>query len=85
MIQVASLYLPTWPTDRVRRKSGDGAPPAEAPLVLIGRDGNRRLMLVADAQAAGLRVGMPVTKAQVLVPGLVVHDADPASDPEALD
>lgn len=45
------------------------------------------MLLAADAaaQAAGLRVGMPVTKAQVLVPGLLVQDADPSADAEALD
>ena len=39
-------------------------------------------MLAADraAHAAGLRVGMPVIKAQALVPDLVVHDADPHAD-----
>ena len=44
-------------------------------------------MLAADAaaQAAGLRVGMPATKAQALVQGLVIEDADPAGEPEALD
>ena len=44
-------------------------------------------MLAADAaaQAAGLRVGMPATKAQALVQGLVIQDADPAGDAEALD
>ena len=44
-------------------------------------------MVAADAaaQAAGLRVGMAATKAQVLVPGLLVQDADPAADAEALD
>lgn len=87
MTRVVSLFLPSWSTDRLRRKAGDAAPPAEAPLVLIGRDGNRRVVLAADAAAlaAGLRPGMPVTKAQVLVPGLIVQDADPAGDAEALD
>ena len=44
-------------------------------------------MLAADAaaQAAGLRVGMPATKAQALVQGLVIQDADPAADAEALE
>lgn len=37
------------------------------------------------AEAAGLRVGMPATKAQALVSGLVVMDADPAADLEALE
>src|SRR5258708_6272374 len=87
MRRVVSLFLPTWSTDRVRRKLGSAAPPADAPLVLIGRDGRRRVILAADAaaQRAGLRVGMPATKAQALVPGLIVKDADPAADAEALD
>ena len=87
MTRVVSLFLPTLSTDRVRRKSGDAAPPVEAPLVLVGRDGRRRVVLAADAaaQAAGLRVGMPATKAQILVPGLIIQDADPAADAEALD
>jgi protein ImuB len=39
----------------------------------------------AAAQSAGLRVGMPATRAQVLVPGLLVQDAAPTADAEALD
>jgi protein ImuB len=87
MRRVVSLFLPTWSTDRVRRKLGSAAPPAETPLVLIGREGRRRMVLAADAAArrAGLRPGMPVTKAQALVPGLIVNNADPAGDAEALD
>ena len=44
-------------------------------------------MLAADAAAhrAGLRVGMPATKAQALVFGLIVKDAEPTADAEALD
>jgi protein ImuB len=87
MTRVISVFLPTLSTDRVRRKTGDAAPPPEAPLILVGRDGRRRVVLAADAaaQAAGLRVGMPATKAQALVQGLVIQDADPAADAEALD
>ncbi len=36
------------------------------------------------AQRAGLRPGMPASKAQALVPGLVTRDADPAADADAL-
>lgn len=87
MTRVVSLFLPSWSTDRLRRKAGDAAPSAEAPLVLIGREGNRRVVLAANAAAvaAGLRPGMPVTKAQVLVPDLIVQDAEPTADVEALD
>src|SRR3984893_606813 len=87
MPRVISLFLPAWSTDRVRRQLGAAAPPAEAPLVLIGREGRRRVVLAADAAArrAGLREGMPATKAQAVVPGLVVKNAEPMADARALD
>src|ERR1700719_1843752 len=87
MTRVISVFLPTLSTDRGRWKAGAIAPPLETPLILVGRDGRRRVVLGADAaaQAAGLRVGMPATKAQALVQGLVIQDADPAGDAEALD
>ncbi len=55
--------------------------------MLIGNDGHRRVVLAADkaAQRVGVRVGMPATKAQVLIPGLLVSDADPDDDAEALE
>jgi protein ImuB len=54
---------------------------------MIGRDGNRRVVTAADAaaRAAGLRPGIPATKAQILVPGLITMDADPVTDAEALE
>src|SRR5689334_6012344 len=87
MRRVVSLFLPTWSTDRVRRQLGGVAPPADTPLVLVGREGRRRVVLAADAvaQRAGLHAGMPVTKAQILVPGLIIRNADPPSDAAALD
>jgi hypothetical protein len=87
MPRVISVFLPTLSTDRVRRKAGDTAPPPETPLILVGRDGRRRVVLAADAaaQTAGLRIGMPASKAQALVQGLVIQDADPAADAEALE
>lgn len=55
--------------------------------MLVGRQGNRRVVVAADraALAVGLRVGMPATKAQALVPGLAIVDAEPEADAEALD
>jgi len=49
---------------------GAAAPPVEAPLVLTGQDGRRRVVLAFDAAArrAALRTGMPAAKAQALVP-----------------
>ena len=87
MARVISVFLPDWPTDRLRRQAGNAAPPAEAPLIIAGRDGNRRVITAADAaaHALGLRVGMPVTKAQALVPGLVIAPADPRADEESLE
>jgi len=55
--------------------------------VLVGSDGRRKVVLAADqaAQQVGLRVGMPATKAQVLVPGLSIADATAQEDVEALE
>ncbi|GAB1584112.1 Y-family DNA polymerase [Phyllobacterium phragmitis] len=87
MQRVVSLFLPRWPIDRLKRKSGGGSPPSEAPLVLAGRIGRRRVVTTLDekAQALGVSPGMIVTKAQALIPGLVVMDADPAADAAGLD
>ncbi|MBB3952633.1 Y-family DNA polymerase [Aureimonas jatrophae] len=87
MGRVVSLFLPRWPTDRLRRKSPGSVPAADTPLVLVGRSGNRRSVVALDAlaQQAGLHVGMPAAKAQALVPGLAVLEADPAGDADALD
>jgi len=87
MPRVVSLFLPSWSTDRRRRTLGDAAPPPDTPLVLVGREGQQRMVLTADAAArsAGLRVGMPATKAQALVAGLVIMDADPTADVAALE
>ena len=87
MKRVVSLYLPTWPTDRLRRNLGASAPSADTPIVLFGRQGRRREVLALDAAArqAGLRVGMPASKAQVLVPGLVNVELKPTEDAAALD
>ncbi|MBZ9982447.1 MULTISPECIES: DNA polymerase Y family protein [unclassified Mesorhizobium] len=87
MPRVVSLFFPAWPTDRLRRAMGQSAPSAESPIVMLGRQGNRRLVLAVDAaaRAAGLRVGIPGSKAQVLVPSLQSFDFDAAGDAAALD
>lgn len=56
------------------------------PLVLIGRAGRRRIVTALDANAhgLGLRTGMPVARAQILAPGLVVMDADTRADARGL-
>lgn len=57
------------------------------PLILVGHDGRRRVVLAADAaaQAAGLRIGMPASKAQALVRDLIINNADPEGDAAALE
>ncbi|RWJ00048.1 DNA polymerase Y family protein [Mesorhizobium sp.] len=86
MKRVVSLYLPNWSTDRLRRMTGDAAPRADSPLVVVGRDGSRRIVTADPAAAAlGVRVGMPAAKAQALAAGLEIRDADPAGDGEALE
>jgi protein ImuB len=84
MRRVVSLYLPTWPTDRIRRKFGD--PPREKPLVTVVRQGSRRLIASAcpAAQKVGLIEGMAVAKAQTIVPDLHIIDADPEGENASL-
>ena len=67
--------------------AGDKAPPADAPLIVVGREGSKRLVTAADAAAValGVRVGMPAAKAQALVAGLTIRDTDPVGDAEALE
>ena len=84
MRRVVSLWLPFWPTDRLRQS--DAALPAEAPLVTRMHDG-RHLVIAAVCSAArdlGLQPGMAVAQAQAMVPDLVVVDAAPEEDAQAL-
>nr|WP_209719423.1 DUF6504 family protein [Asticcacaulis solisilvae] len=86
MPRVLSLFLPTWPTDRLRRANSD-APPRDVPLALKSKVGSKRIISAVDdlARQAGLYRGMPVAKAQVLVSGLQILDADPEADALALE
>ena len=86
MPRVVSLFLPGWPIDRLRRSLGASAPPADRRLVLVGRDGARRIVTAVSqvAEQAGVRVGMPLTKAHALVPDILTMQADPAADAAAL-
>lgn len=87
MPRVVSIYLPTWPIDRMMRAMGAGAPDGAKPLVLVGQVGRQRIVTAVNAAAAvvGLRAGMPGTKAQALVPDLIVQHADLEADAKALD
>lgn len=84
MARVISVTLPFWPIDRLRRSAPEAAASSEErPLVLAGRVGNRRLVTAACAvaQDLGLSVGMPVSKAQAMVPDLQVLPHDPKPMP----
>lgn len=84
MRRVVSLYLPTWPTDRIRRRSG--GPPRNEPLVTVHTIGSRRVVRAAcaAAQGLGLHSGMALAQAQTLVPNLHVADATPDEDEASL-
>ena len=71
----------------MRRSLGASAPPPDAPLVLVGRDGRKRAIVAANAAALELGAvpGMAVAKAQALIEGLEVRDAEPAGDDAALE
>ncbi|MFE1598544.1 DUF6504 family protein [Methylobacterium sp. ID0610] len=84
MRRVVSIFLPTWPTDRLRRKGG--SPPPDRPLVTVATAGPRRLVAAVDATARriGLRPGMPVAQAQGMVVDLAMAEADFADDAAGL-
>lgn len=81
MARVVAVFLPRWPSDRLRRQAGDAVSSSDAPLVLAGRAGSRRVVTAADAvaQALGLRADRPVSRRKALVRGLVLEPADAAS------
>jgi protein ImuB len=86
MRRVVSVWLPTWPTDRLRRQHGPATPPPDAPLIIRAHDGRRWVVGAADAaaRALGLWLGMKLSQAQAMVPGIAIADSDPASDAQGL-
>lgn len=87
MSRVVSLYLPAWPTDRLRRQLGTDAPRPDAPLVIAGRDGQRRVVAAANlaARMLGIMPGLALAEAQARIPDLHVVAADPMADAIALE
>ncbi|ALR20968.1 hypothetical protein [Sphingobium baderi] len=79
MTRAVSVFLPTWPTDRLMRSLGALAPPPDRPLVLVGREGRKRQIIAVNkaAHTEGIEPEMAVAKEQALVTGLDVHEADP--------
>lgn len=86
MTRVVSVYFPYLPTDRIRRV-GEVAVPADQPLVVISRSGGKRWVSAADtaARKVGVRVGMSASKAQAVIAGLTMIEANPAADAAALE
>ncbi|NIJ56981.1 protein ImuB [Pseudochelatococcus lubricantis] len=84
--RVASVFLPTLGTDRLRRRAGARAE-GEAPFATVRSDGGRRLLACVDdrARRCGLAPGMTAVRAHALAPGLALADHDPAADREALE
>jgi protein ImuB len=101
MARVVSLFLPTFPTDRIRRRAGAAARPAseagpspdepvdvgDRPLVTALKIGSRRVVAAVDARARliGLKPGQALAQAQASVPNLAIVDATPDDDRRALD
>ncbi|TBZ66292.1 Y-family DNA polymerase [Rhizobium leguminosarum] len=85
MPRVVSIYFPDLPTDRIRR--ADPAIPVEEAIAVISKSGSKRWVSAADpaARKAGVHVGMPAAKAQALLQGLRMIDADLAADAAALE
>jgi protein ImuB len=85
MRRVISLYLPHWPSDRLRRMRREFSA-RDKPLVPAMMQGQRRILASVDEAAArvGLSVGMTVTHAQSLIPDLTVSEATPEEDEAAL-
>ena len=84
MRRVVAVWLPTWPTDRLRRNPS--APSPEMPLITAASDGRRMVVDAADrvALALGIRPAMPLAHARAMVPSLMVEDADADGDAAAL-
>jgi protein ImuB len=84
MRRVVSLFLPSWPTDHLRRRKG--GPPRDEPFITVVQEGSRRILASVDATARclGLRPGLTVAHAQAMVPSLHIVEATPEEDATAL-
>ena len=82
--RIIALRLPWWPTERLVRR----CPEARThPFVTTGEIRNRLVITAANPRAirAGLAPGMSLADGRAIVPGLVVHPADPTADALALE
>jgi protein ImuB len=83
MKRIVSLWLPSWATDRLRRKPDF---PQGKPTITIEEIGGRLLVVAADGAAAaeGILPGLSLADARALRPDLAVFHADRAGDAAAL-
>jgi len=76
------------PIERFRRldRTGRSEPPPDRPLVTTERQGQRMVLAAVCplARTLGLHVGMPLTQARALVPGLDIRPAEPEADKTVL-
>jgi hypothetical protein len=80
-----SVWLRRLATDRIARRSG--APPEQAPFVIVHPVKNAlALAAVNDAAARlGLAIGMALADARAMYPALTVADAEPEADRRLLE
>ncbi|HTU55082.1 MAG TPA: DUF6504 family protein, partial [Acetobacteraceae bacterium] len=86
MRRVVSIWLPFFPTERLRGSERALGPAPETPFVTVRPEGNRRVVGAADRAARGLgvRPGMALAEAEGFAPGLATTPADPAAEEAAL-
>ncbi|TVQ41449.1 MAG: DNA polymerase Y family protein [Geminicoccaceae bacterium] len=84
-----SIWLPTWPIDRWRLAANRRGEPTHggAPFALLhpAAGGPRLYALSPEAAIAKLRAGLGLADARAICPSLVLADAAPARDREALE
>lgn len=79
------MFLPFFPAERLRRIARDLPP--ERPLALTARIGSQRLVVALDlcARRQGVYPGMPASRAQAMLPGLLLKESMPQAEARALE
>ncbi len=82
--RILAVWFPWWATERLARHCPEAR---SQPFVTAGESRNRQVITAANPRAtrAGLVPGMPLADGRAIVPGVVVHPADPAGDARALE
>jgi len=83
MRRYLSVWLPRWPTDRLKARQRS---PATGPFALVATAANTARISAANlvAQKMGVTTGMTLADAMALVPTLITAPADPDGDMAAL-